>query len=227
MAETVPWPQSNWACFSITEDKLKAKRATKHSVTELSGRQGQAKHLNRGNLSMSMGSILQAVIAYKGFASKCYIIFIIACEVEGLCNKWLQFLNSSFIIFVKTIESKVKVYTSFIYWVFYFICKMWWWCTEVKWENCVIVHLCLEITKMPLLPLIQQQMSVDHEGFSLKKNWNVAKLWWVEEWWHVSKLVGHCLCRFLCSWRFVEIRLRISQFSFMFHMIDVWVRELK
>ena len=48
-AELVTWPQPNWACFSLTEDKTEGRKTHKQTRTQVGCSKGLAKHLKAGN----------------------------------------------------------------------------------------------------------------------------------------------------------------------------------
>ncbi len=73
MAKSITWPESDWACISLAEDKTEGKMPQKQAGTEdgCSRRPGRASPgMKTQRLVMSMRSRLQAVIDCKGFATK-------------------------------------------------------------------------------------------------------------------------------------------------------------
>ena len=77
MAESITWPESDWACISLAEDKSEGKMPQEQAGTEDSCSRGLAawQSITRDEtqrLVMSMCSRLQAVIDCKVFATKYY-----------------------------------------------------------------------------------------------------------------------------------------------------------
>ncbi len=72
MAKSITWPESDWACISLAEDKTEGKMPQEQAGTEDGCSRGLAEHYRdeTQRLVMSMRSRLQAVIDCKGFATK-------------------------------------------------------------------------------------------------------------------------------------------------------------
>ena len=49
MANSVSWPQLNWACFSLTEDKTEGRETHRQAATEGGCSKDLTKHLKGGN----------------------------------------------------------------------------------------------------------------------------------------------------------------------------------